>query len=110
MNYTELTKKIYNKEYETKLPYPMYEDKKKTEDEIIKDREKLKAYYEDDRRLRQEFEKDCYVYASEKLAISNYPAFKFVFDEAYEVGHSEGYLGVLNYLDNYLDMIKRYIK
>ena len=110
MNYTELTKKIYNGDYETKLSYPMYVYKKKTEDDIIKDKEKLKAYHEDDRRLCKVFKEDCCSYATEKLGVANREAFNLVFADAYEEGHSEGYLGVLNYLENYLSMIEKYIK
>ena len=58
MNYNELTKKICDNDYETKLPYPMYSDKKRPKDDTIKDKEIKNAHREDARRLIKEFEKD----------------------------------------------------
>jgi hypothetical protein len=110
MTYDDIAKKIQNNEYETKLVYPTYSNKKKTPDEMlacIKQKEKCRL---DSNRLIEVFKKDCFEYIKLYLKKeSAKEAMESIFNLAWEEGHSNGYLEVLNCLDNYLSVTKKFI-
>lgn len=101
--------KINARKYESKLPYPTYVRRVQAggnEEKRIEYTKQIRAYREDDQRLREVYKKDLFDYANEEYGFNAKQA-QFLFDYAWEHGHSGGLHDVLYYFDDLLQMCKK---
>jgi hypothetical protein len=108
MTYEEMSAKVNNKAYESKLPYPPYRHEAaeraahKDEDTAAKN-----AYRTDENRLEALFRADLREYLEvtigKKLTEKQWGA---IFSKAWEDGHSAGYHEVLQEADEIADLAK----
>ena len=110
MTYEELRAKIETKVYDSKLPYPSYEEVKSGRINREKDREMKKAQRVDRCRLRVVFANDlkeyCETVLGKKLSRKQFEA---IYNYAWEEGHSSGYEEVLIYADGILEIVINFV-
>lgn len=119
MNYTELSDKIKNDDYDSKLPFPPFRpirreheeaDKSEREKHRESDRAMKDAWHQDEQRLKMVFKADLKKYAESELGkpITD-EQFDAIFHQAWEDGHSSGYHEVLIYADNIIEVVKKFV-
>jgi len=120
MTYEDISTKIANGSYNTKLPYPsitkfkeghVFDENKsvkwnrETSERLTMDAKKMKdAYNQDNNKLHNEFRKDVIDYI---ILYTNKPnQANAAFNYAYAEGHSSGYNTVLQIADDLVDILK----
>jgi hypothetical protein len=93
--------KIENGDYDTKLPYPSYEDVKSKKISKEEDREMRRKWKIDRNRLVEVFKHD----SLEELGILNHPKADKLFDIAWEEGHSNGLTEVWLWMETLADLL-----
>ena len=97
----ELRVKVNRGDYETKLPYFIRKANPEGRD----------AYKADKDRLDTLFQSDVRSYSDKFLGITMTDSqFNRFYQWAYDIGHSGGYSEILNYLDDMLDVIAKFVK
>ena len=110
MDYDTIAKNITDKKYDTKLPFPRYEDEKSGK--ILKEQasEMKRAWRDDEHNLRLIFEANCLALAETELKKPlTEEQFNALFFKAWEDGHSSGYNEVLICFSDLLDLIANFI-
>lgn len=112
MNYDDIQKKIVNRDYDSKLPYPEYRtDKAQRERWKDKDRTMKTAYHEDEYRLQKIFKSDVRNMIETELGKKlNDDQFNAIWTKAYEDGHASGYNEVLIQASDLIELIRVFIK
>lgn len=108
MDFTKLSDKINNKDYNSKLPYPSHPANNEYEKALKK--EALYNYRVDNNRLYEIFKADLHSYVESELGKTlTDKQWTAIFDKAWEDGHSSGYYDVLYYTSDIVDIVKEFI-
>ena len=108
MTYEELYKKILNKDYESKLPYPTYRhDVQERKANAMSDLAMKRAFQEDEQHLQNLFRTDVREYVETTLGKPLTDAqFGAIYYFAYKEGHGSGYQDVVSIMQDLMDIVK----